>query len=47
MSRGKLSEKVKSKSKELMKEEITRTELRLMPYIQYKGFVISLALHSC
>lgn len=35
MARGSLSEKVKIKSKELFGEEITREELRLLPYIQY------------
>ena len=33
MARGQLTEEVKAKSMELLGYEITRTELRLMPYI--------------
>lgn len=33
--RGQLTERIKLKSFELMGYEITHTELRLMPYIQY------------
>jgi len=33
--RGELTERVKNKSKEKLGYEINRTELRLMPYIQY------------
>jgi hypothetical protein len=33
--RGRLTERVQDRAKELMQREITTTELRLMPYIQY------------
>jgi len=33
--RGQLTDRIKQKSKELLKYEITTTELRLMPYIQF------------
>ena len=33
--RGKLTEAIKVKSKELLGYEITQIELRLMPYVQY------------
>ena len=33
--RGQLTQRIKDKSKELMGYEISQTELRLMPYIQY------------
>lgn len=33
--RGQLTNRIKEKSKELLGEEITQTELRIMPYIQY------------
>ena len=33
--RGQLTDEIKQKSKELLGYEITQTELRLMPYIQY------------
>lgn len=33
--RGQLTERIKQRSKELLGYEITQTELRLMPYIQY------------
>jgi hypothetical protein len=35
MGRGSLSRKCSDKSKEVLGREITLTELRLMPYIQY------------
>lgn len=35
MGRGALSQKCSDKSREVMGREITLTELRLMPYIQY------------
>lgn len=35
MSRGKLTEAVKWKSKELLGYEISQNELRLLPYISY------------
>lgn len=34
--RGQLTERIKEKSKELLGYEISQTELRLMPYIQYQ-----------
>lgn len=34
-TRGKLTQRIKDKSKELLGYEISQTELRLMPYIQY------------
>ena len=33
--RGQLTDRIKKKSKELFGYEINKTELRLMPYIQY------------
>jgi len=33
--RGQLTQRIKDKSKELLGYEITQTELRLMPYVQY------------
>jgi len=33
--RGKLTEEIKQKSKELLGYEITQIELRLMPYVQF------------
>ena len=33
--RGNLTKRIKVKSKELLGYEITQTELRLMPYVQY------------
>jgi len=33
--RGSLTKRIKVKSKELLGYEITQTELRLMPYVQY------------
>jgi len=33
--RGQLTNRIKKKSKELLDEEITQIELRLMPYIQH------------
>ncbi len=33
--RGQLTDRIKEKSKELLGEEITVRELRLLPYIQY------------
>ena len=36
MSRGMLTEEIKAKSSELFGYEISKLELRLMPYVQYR-----------